>query len=250
MKLKKTMRAAAAFVLASLLAFPAAGLTARAQAGSVVLSGDDTRAALQCDSDLFAGFKDLEPGQTVSQEIDAVNNDTQTMEFYLRAENADVSDFTSSGACALSEELLGQYRLTLSETDASGAARVLYDGPLSGAGNAGGGSMTSDISLGALKTGAAAKLTATLSVPASLGNRYRNAQAKIRWVFGAQGGGTQTETKVPIPYTGGAAPGAPTALLGAGAACFAAFAAVLGACLRGRRRRAGGFRRAENRFSA
>lgn len=191
-------RKIAALFLIGLLT--SAGFTAQAESGNVVMSENNTQITLKCDEDLFSSFKNMMPGQTAKQVIQIANTGEETLSLYLRAENAQLSDFDCEEKRQLSQELIEQCQLTVNETGPTlSDEKLIYSGPASGKGDRD--NMTANVSLGSFQTNSSAQITATLTVPQTVGNRYQNAAAKVRWIFIAEGKNKTVE--VPIsPKTG------------------------------------------------
>jgi hypothetical protein len=183
----KIIRPLAALIMIGSFLLPC-GFTVEAAGSNVAVSGNESGIAVKCDADLFTDFKGMLPGQTEKQVVTVANGSSLPLDLYLRAENADASDFDTPAQSAISQEIVDQCQLTLSQIGPDGTTeKVIYAGPLAGApANAGQSAMTSNVTLGNFASNSSAQLVATLSVPSSLGNRYQNATAKVKWVFTAQ----------------------------------------------------------------
>lgn len=149
--------------------------------------------------DLFYNFKDLLPGETVSQTITITNSHNQETEIFLRAE--DIEQSLSPEQVELVHRLLREHA-TIVVVDDTG--RVIYDGPIWGNLDGDGSNphtMKNDISLGKFLPGQMKNLTVQLQLPPELGNEYQGLLGLVRWVWSAQGEDT-TETPVLPPQTG------------------------------------------------
>ena len=149
--------------------------------------------------DLFYNFKNLLPGETVSQTITVTNRYSQETEIFLRAE--DIGQSLSPEQAELVDKLLREYA-SIVVTDDTG--RVLYDGPiwgnLDGAGS-NPGTMKNDISLGKFAVGQTKNLNVQLQIDPEMGNEYQELWGLVRWVWSAQGDEI-TETPADPPKTG------------------------------------------------
>lgn len=125
------------------------------------------------ENDLFTGLKNLMPGDTESQIITIGNDYRKKVRLYLRVEPA---DFPFTQARELSQKLLDELDLTLTLSRSGAKDAELYHGPASGG-------PEKDIALGTFSKGAQATLTATVTVPETLGNEFQDAAGKVKWVF-------------------------------------------------------------------
>lgn len=129
------------------------------------------------ETDLFAGFKDVIPGDTLVQQIVLIGeNITVDTEFYLKAEIHDDVD--------LPEEI------TLS-VYAEGI--LISEGPADETS-----SLTEFVKLCSMEKSAKLELTAVLSVPTSIGNEISNVRKDIDWIFAVRRNGGDFD----IPDTG------------------------------------------------
>ncbi|MGI6237055.1 MAG: LPXTG cell wall anchor domain-containing protein [Candidatus Excrementavichristensenella sp.] len=129
-------------------------------------------------SDLFENFKNVMPGDALTQEITVCNDcDTRTR-IYMRAEPIYESDR------AFLEKL--HLKVEARNDTVFDAAADQTDG------------LTGNRLLGTFKTGGSTTLKVTLTVPADLGNEFMNASGIVPWTFlaeeleggGGGGGGT------------------------------------------------------------
>ena len=119
-------------------------------------------------TDLFSDFKNVMPGDTLTQSVYVSNSAAYNVKvrLYMR----------SLGAEAGSESFLSQLGLTV----AAGAS-VLFDAPADKPAQ-----LSEWVYLGTLYSGGSAELKVTLSVPVEMGNDFQNAVGALNWQFMAE----------------------------------------------------------------
>lgn len=175
-------RAAGLVFLLLALAAPAA----RAAAANVRWQGDAGRFVEVEGDDLFADFKGVMPGDTLTQTIRLQNLPSSgAVAVYLRAETPDAAD----------ARFLSRLTLTVRQGDT-----ILTQ---AGADQLGG--LSQDVLLGRFNAAFGTDLTATLAVPDGLGNEFADFAGAVRWVFTVQ------EQDAPAAPAPSAVPAAPSA---------------------------------------
>ena len=142
------------------------------------------------DTDLFSNFKDVMPGDTITQEIVVQNAyaGANAVKIYLRAELHDeeenpLSPSVAQGeTVATMEEFLSQLTMTVWKD-----GRQIYQASpdeLDG--------LEENVLLGSFERGESATLTVELQIPVELDNRFANRIGEVDWVFTAEQLGTST----------------------------------------------------------
>jgi hypothetical protein len=144
-----------------------------AQGGEVTYSGDSGSFIFAPGSDysptdLFAGLKDLMPGDTITQRITVRNNasDRVKVDIYLKAESVhpEGADFLSQLHLMVAKDYgLGDYMFDAAADQTA--------------------QLTDWVLLGTLYSGGEVDLQVTLQVPKELGNEYQDAMGAIDWTF-------------------------------------------------------------------
>ncbi len=158
--------------LALLCALLLCALPVLAAEGNVTYQGDAgkfifTPGSDHSPTDLFPNFKDVMPGDSITQPI-TVKNDASNgvkVKIYLRA----------LGAQPDSEDFLGRLRLRVEK---SGENDYLFDAAASESAQ-----LTDRVCLGTLYSGGEVTLNVILDVPASLENQYQQQVGYLDWEF-------------------------------------------------------------------
>lgn len=145
-----------------------------AAVGSVTYSGDAGQFIFAPGSDhsltdLFPNFKDVMPGDVLTQQI-TVKNDASNqvkVKIYIR----------SKGAQEGSEEFLSQLNLTVAASQTNTMA-YMFDAAADQAAQ-----LSEWVCLGTLYSGGVVNLDATLTVPTSFGNEFQNRVGYLNWEF-------------------------------------------------------------------
>ncbi len=199
--LKNMGAAVLAVMLLFCIAAPALAASSATYKGPATLFGfvpDDGSV-----SGLFNNLKGLMPGGTYTQQITVDNTSGTRVDIYLRGEAIAPPVQTIAPQAMLTSsanDLLD--RITFKLKDGSS---TIAEGALSSAWPASGSGINTNkgkfIRLGTFYSGTQKALTLELSVPSDLGNDYKDAVGKVRWIFQAdvyQGGGGGDEYP-PIP---------------------------------------------------
>ena len=115
------------------------------------------------DSDLFENFKDVLPGDTLTQTIRVQNGTNKQVRIYLRAEP--VED--------MYEDFLSQLNMVVECKD-----KEIFDAEPSKTAQ-----LTNNTLLGTFKKAGSTELTVTLTVPTEMGNQYMGAIGVVPWTF-------------------------------------------------------------------
>ena len=134
------------------------------------------------DTDLFDGFKNVMPGDTLTEKI-TIKNDYKGCDYvkiYIRAEihNEEVNPLSEKvEAAGENVASMTDFLKHLSMTVKNGDDVIYEASPdkLDG--------LRENVLLGSFERGEEAKLTVTLEVPLTMGNEYANREGEVDWVF-------------------------------------------------------------------
>lgn len=133
------------------------------------------------ETDLFQNFKNVMPGDTVTETITFTNSatDCDFVNLYMRAEAHDETDNPLSPKVAEKESVatMTEFLSKLSMKVWNGT-ELIYDASpdqLDG--------LKDNVFLGTFRTGETATLKVDLSVPIELGNEYANRVGEVDWIF-------------------------------------------------------------------
>ena len=133
------------------------------------------------ETDLFGSFKNVMPGDTVTQTITFTNSatDCDFVNLYMRAEAHDETDNPLSPKVAEKETVatMTEFLSKLSMKVWNGT-ELIYD-----ASPAQLGGLKDNTLLGTFRSGDTAELTVELTVPIELGSEYANRVGEVDWVF-------------------------------------------------------------------
>ena len=183
--MKKSFKAITSLVL-MLLVVMSMSVTAFAASPSITFEGfskgfDFQPGSEYTETDLFDGFKNVMPGDTVTETITFTNSatDCDFVNLYMRAEAHDETDNPLSPKVAEKETVatMTEFLSKLSMKVWNGT-ELIYDASpdqLDG--------LKSNKLLGTFRTGETATLKVELSVPIELGNEYANRVGEVDWIF-------------------------------------------------------------------
>lgn len=149
-------------------------------------------------TDLFANFKNLQPGCTRSQTIRLANNSDLNIKMSLRAEAAKQNKYSKKNLELIRKLLTSYAKIEILENN-----KVLYHGTVDGNLTKKGWSMKKDISLGEFKPGAGKNLIVKLSLSEEMDNEYQELLGKVKWVFSASQASSDSSSGQNGMVTGG-----------------------------------------------
>lgn len=117
-------------------------------------------------SDLFEGFKNVLPGDTLTQRVTIRNRSAGAVRIYLRADPADEAD----------RAFLSRLHLQVTTP-----RDVIFDAPASQTAQ-----LTQNTLLGTFRRGSATELLLTLTVPIELDNAFMDTMGAVPWTFVAE----------------------------------------------------------------
>lgn len=183
--MKKSFKAITSLVL-MLLVVMSMSVTAFAASPSIMFEGfskgfDFQPGSEYTETDLFGSFKNVIPGDTVTETITFTNSatDCDFVNLYMRAEAHDETDNPLSPKVAEKESVatMTEFLSKLSMKVWNGT-ELIYDASpdqLDG--------LKSNKFLGTFHTGETATLKVELSVPIELDNKYANRVGEVDWIF-------------------------------------------------------------------
>lgn len=115
------------------------------------------------DTDMFENFKNVMPGDVLTQQIPVTNTSDKQVRIYMRAEPVSEND----------RAFLDQMNLQVYCKDAQ-----IFDAAASETGQ-----LTENVLLGTFKTSGSTVLTVTLTVPYDLGNEFMGSIGIVPWTF-------------------------------------------------------------------
>lgn len=167
------MKKLAVFLLAAAVLLSCAVSTLAAE-GSVTYDGDAGKfifapGSAYSPTDLFPEFKDIMPGDSLTQKITVKNEASHAVKvkIYIRA----------LGAHADSKDFLSQLRLRVKKSDENAMA-YMFDATADETAQ-----LTDWVCLGTLYSGGEVDLEVILDVPVTLDNAYRNQIGYLDWEF-------------------------------------------------------------------
>lgn len=184
--MKKSCKAIFSLVLMLLMVMSLAS-TAFAASPSITFKGfsggfDFQPGSEYTETDLFGSFKNVMPGDTVTETITFTNSatDCDFVNLYMRAEVHDETANPLSEKVAASGETVATMTEFLSKLSMKvwNGTELIYDASpdqLDG--------LKDNVFLGTFRTGETATLKVELSVPIELGNEYANRVGEVDWIF-------------------------------------------------------------------
>ena len=139
-------------------------------------------------TDLFSNFKDVMPGDNITQKITVRNDAAKNVKAKLYVRSLGADDAT--------RDFCSKLKFTLTKSDANEMPYMFNGDSAFTADNDGW------IYLGTLYSGGTVDLDLVLSVPTDLDNRYANSIGRITWEFKAEELPVESSDPVPPPKTG------------------------------------------------
>lgn len=174
--MKRFLRSLSVSALILLMVMSLAG-AAFAESPTIDYNGKTEGFIFTPDDDLFPDFKNVMPGDTLTETITFTNNakDCAYVKLYMRAE----PHGAENQPVKVSEEVtaMNDFLSQLSMTVENGGTVIYSDSPDSP------GSLASDTLLGTFNKGEKTELKVTLEVPADMGNEYALREGEVDWVF-------------------------------------------------------------------
>lgn len=183
--MRKMTRAMISFVLTAML-LTAMCITAFAKEPSITFNGfadgfDFQPGSEYTETDLFGSFKNVMPGDTVTETITFTNaaDDCDFVYLYMRAEPHDETTNPLSSGVAARETVasMADFLSQLSMRVWNGAELIYEASPDETDG------LTENKFLGMFRTGETATLRVELVVPIEMSNEYANRAGEVDWVF-------------------------------------------------------------------
>lgn len=169
--MKKSLKRCFVLTLALCAFFAMTATAYAAESGSVSYEGQSglfvfSPGSEESPTDLFSGFKDVMPGDTLTDQIVVRNNANVNADvvLYLRL----------AGTQEDADGFLDQLTLTIRQNGSS----ELFTGPASDTAQ-----LSDWVSLGTFAHGASVTLDLTLEVPVTLGNEFQDAVGHLTWQF-------------------------------------------------------------------
>ena len=182
----KWLRSISAIVLVLVLTAAVIPFAAFAEDGNVSYEGGAEKFIFKPGTDLsetslFPDFEGAMPGDTLTQEVQVVNNSSSSdyVKIYLRADPHDAESNPLATDVAETEDevsmtdFLAQLHMTVENN-----GEIIFDSSPDQTDG-----LTENVLLGTFKKGEGTTLTVTLEVPIELGNEYANRRGEVDWVF-------------------------------------------------------------------
>lgn len=132
-------------------------------------------------TDLFTEFKNVMPGDTLTESIEVRNDSADTIKIYMRAVGG--HSFEDAQQTKASEEFLSQLQISVTQRNKT----QLCDTPANLAGG-----LADWVCLGTLQKGGEVILDVTLEVPLALENAFQKTAGYLDWQFKVEEIPTQT----------------------------------------------------------